>query len=699
MILGAHSYYSLRYGVLPPEQLVKLASAAGHSAMALTDINNVTAMFDFVKAARRYGIHPVAGMEIRLGDQLLYTAIARNENGFMQLNEWFSQHVLNRKPIPERPDDLADVFWIYPWGRFPSNPSENEWLGVRLDDRGRLLTAPKQWLTRTVIRHPFTFTTDLGFQFHRHLRAIDHNTLLSKIQPSMTALPNDRLFTPHEFKSAFDAWPDLYENTRRLLSQCQFDPDFDSPKNKQTYTGSRADDHILLRKLTYEGFEYRYGEGTPYARQRLDAELDTICRLGFAAYFLITHDIIHYSLSQGIYHVGRGSGANSLVAYCLCITDVDPIELNLYFERFINPKRTSPPDFDIDYSWRDRDRILEYIFRRFGYRHTALLGTTVTFQTNAAVRELAKVYGLPKTEVDQLLKAPNRPANRDEVINTVLYLAKFLTDFPNLRSIHAGGVLISEKPIYAYTALDMPPKGFQTTQWDMYVAESIGFEKIDILSQRGIGHINECVEIIHQNRGIDIDVHRVEAFKRDQKSLDLLYRGETIGCFYIESPAMRSLLKKLRCRDYKTLVAASSIIRPGVAQSGMMAEFIRRFHNPKGFKYLHPIIEEQLSETFGIMVYQEDVLKVCHHFAGLDLADADVLRRLMSGKHRKKGDLERISDRFFENCRQRGYPHEVVHELWRQISSFARYSFSKAHSASYAAESFQSLYLKAHFPL
>jgi DNA polymerase-3 subunit alpha len=272
-------------------------------------------------------------------------------------------------------------------------------------------------------------------------------------------------------------------------------------------------------------------------------------------------------------------------------------------------------------------------------------------------------------------------------------------DFPNLRSIHAGGVLISEEPLTAYTALDMPPKGFPTTQWDMYVAETLGFEKLDILSQRGIGHIKECADIVHRNRGEVVDVHRVDAFKKDAKVKEQLQSGETIGCFYIESPAMRGLLTKLRCDNYRSLVAASSIIRPGVAQSGMMREYIHRFHHPDDFEYLHPIMEEQLKETFGVMVYQEDVIKVCHHFAGLDLADADVLRRAMSGKFRSRTEFDRIAQRFFDNCRDRGYPDALTHEVWRQISSFAGYSFSKAHSASFAVESFQSLYLKAHYPL
>ena len=232
----------------------------------------------------------------------------------------------------------------------------------------------------------------------------------------------------------------------------------------------------------------------------------------------------------------------------------------------------------------------------------------------------------------------------------------------------------------------------------MYIAEDLGFEKLDILSQRGIGHIKDCVDIVYQNKGIKIDAHEVDKFKKDPRVREQLISGDTIGCFYIESPAMRGLLKKLRCDDYLTLVAASSIIRPGVAKSGMMRTYIQRFHQPTGFKYLHPILEAQLKETYGVMVFQEDVLKVCHHFAGLDLADADVLRRMMSGKSKQNSDLQRIRDKYFTNCKAHGYSDELAKEVWRQIESFAGYSFSKAHSASYAVESYQSLYLKTYFP-
>ena len=497
----------------------------------------------------------------------------------------------------------------------------------------------------------------------------------------------------------FEDFPQLIRNTEKLIDDCHFSFDFKSIKNKKSYTGNAYDDKLLLEKLAYDGMKYRYGNNNKTALARVKKELEIIDQLGFSAYFLIAADIIRYSMHRGYYHVGRGSGANSVVAYCLRITDVCPIELDLYFERFLNPKRKSPPDFDIDYSWKERDDVTEYIFRRYGRKHTALLGAMSTFKDRSIIRELGKVYGLPKEDIDRLIKYPDSPLNKNEICRDIMNHYHSIEDFPNVRSIHAGGVLISEEPLTCYTSLDLPPKGFPTTHFDMYLAEDIGFEKLDILSQRGIGHIKDAADIIYRNQGIKVDIHDVHKFKNDAQVKKQLKSGDTIGCFYIESPAMRGLLKKLRCDTYLTLVAASSIIRPGVARSGMMKEFVYRFHNPGKFRYLHPVMEEQLKETYGVMVYQEDVLKVGHHFGGLDLADADVLRRMMSGKSRNKKHLLEIEEKFFSHCKKMGYPDELSKEVWRQIESFAGYSFSKAHSASYAVESFQSLYLKTYFPL
>jgi DNA polymerase-3 subunit alpha len=691
------------------ETLVREAARLGIEALALTDINNSMGMVDFVRTCHEHGIHPIAGMEFRSGDRHLYTGIARNPNGFRQLNDFLSYHNESGVSLPDRAPPLEDVWFIYdfmdnPWegkqGKRVQKIREQELIGVRPADVNKILTS--RWSsdhTRLVVRHPVTFLQEGDHALHRHLRAIDHNILLSQLKSHHLADQSEVLLSPDLLRCAYGEYPAVLKNSERIISGCWMDFDFSTVKNKKTFTGTRHDDKVLLEKLAMEGMVYRYGPANREAIRRVRHELEIIDRLGFSSYFLITWDVVRYSLSRGFYHVGRGSGANSIVAYCLRITDVDPIDLDLYFERFINPKRTSPPDFDIDFSWKERDEVLDYIFKRYGRKHTALIGTVSSFRDRSIFRELGKVYGLPKEEIDLLVKEPENHLNANNITRRIYEAGSLMMDFPNLRSIHAGGVLISEEPLTAYTALDMPPKGFPTTQWDMYVAEILGFEKLDILSQRGIGHIKECAEIIRCNRGISVDVHRVDEFKRDRAVLEQLQRGETNGCFYIESPAMRGLLTKLRCDGYRSLVAASSIIRPGVAQSGMMREYIHRFHHPGDFEYLHPIMEEQLKETFGVMVYQEDVIKICHHFAGLDLADADVLRRAMSGKYRSRSEFDRIARRFFDNCRERGYPDGLIEEVWRQISSFAGYSFSKAHSASFAVESFQSLYLKTHYPL
>jgi len=701
MYLNCHSYYSLRYGTLPLDKLVETAANIGIEAMALTDINNSMGIVDFVKECAKKGVKPIAGIEFRDGNKLLYIGITKNNPGFKELNDFLSHHNINGTPLPPRPPAFDNCYVIYPFGKFqPTELRDNEFTGMRPSELNLLLSSGyRHRQEKLVALCPVTFTDENGYELHRNLRAIDNNILLSMLTPDMVAPPDEMLAAPAEIRQQYSYYTDILKNTEKILNGCTIEFDYKTVKNKKLFSASAYDDRLLLEKLTMDGLQYRYGKKDKEALKRVKHELEIIDRLGFSAYFLITWDIIRYTMSRGFYHVGRGSGANSIVAYCLRITDVDPIELNLYFERFMNPKRSTPPDFDIDYSWKDRDEVFDYIFKRYGREHTALLGATSTFKGKSTLRELGKVYGLPKEEIDTLVEDPKNPLNENAIVHHIRNLGTRMTDFPNIRSIHAGGVLISEEPVTCYTALDMPPKAFPTTQWDMYVAEDLRFEKLDILSQRGLGHIKECADIIRQNRGVEVDVHRVQDFKNDEKVRSQLRVSETIGCFYIESPAMRGLLSKLKCDTYLTLVAASSIIRPGVARSGMMKEYIWRFHNPDKFSYIHPIMKEQLNETFGVMVYQEDVLKICHHFAGMDLADADVLRRAMSGKFRSRVEFQKIVDKFFDNCRSRGYPEDIIKEVWRQIESFAGYSFSKAHSASFAVESYQSLYLKAHYPV
>ncbi|GAB2536512.1 DNA polymerase III subunit alpha [Rufibacter soli] len=703
MLAFVHSYYSLRYGTLSPEELVAEARANGYSALALTDINSTSGVFPFVQACVAQGIEPVVGIEFRVGSKWVYTGIAKNQEGFRELNEFLSGYLLAHQTLPLVPPAFEQAYIIFPFvrGQELQRPlHDNEYVGVRPSQINQLLFSDlRKQGVRLVLYPLFTCKNQEGVALHRHLRAIDHNILLSQLDLGHGLAEESCFQEVDSIRRKGDSFPELLKHNQELAREARFSFDFAKRRNKLYFTTSAQEDIVLLRKLALDGAGRRYGASNKVAKQRVEHELDIIEKLQFGAYFLITEDVISYARKRNFYHIGRGSGANSVVAYCLGITDVDPIELDLYFERFLNPKRTSPPDFDIDFSWDERDEVLDYIFKRYGREHTALMGAMVTFQQSSILRELGKVYGLPKTELDALVEQPQAPGNANHLTKEIFRYGQLLQDFPNVRSIHAGGVLISEDSIYNYTALDRPPKGLPTVQWDMYVAESIGFEKLDILSQRGIGHIKECVQLVQQNRGIKVDAHEVAKFKQDERVKEQLKSGDTIGCFYIESPAMRGLLTKLHCDNYLSLVAASSIIRPGVAKSGMMKAYIERFHHPDKIQHLHPVMAEQLGETYGVMVYQEDVLKVCHHFAGLDLADADVLRRGMSGKYRSKAEFQKLVDKFFDNCRAKGYPEAITKEVWRQVESFAGYSFSKAHSASFAVESYQSLFLKTHYPL
>lgn len=700
MYLNCHTYYSMRFGTLSVSELVSLAEEHGIGSLALTDVHSTSAVYEFVRRCKKAGIEPVVGMEFRREDRLLYIALSRNLNGFREINEFYSKYAHQHRKFPDLPPYWEDVFVIYPWERRDVvSLSEREFLGIRKEQLSQLLRSRyRHRQDKLVIHQPVTFIGGLGQEMHRMLRAMDHNTLLSKLTARQQLGAEARFVTPSQLVKAFEQYPRLIANSERLLAACSFDFVEGRRLSKQTFTGAKYDDMLLLNKLAREGLVRRYGRYHPHALKRMERELEVIDQLDFNAYFLITWDFVNYGRSRGFFHVGRGSGANSLVAYCLGITDVDPIELDLYFERFLNPKRTSPPDFDIDYSWKDRDDVIDYVLKRYRGTHAALLATYNTFKERSAIRELGKVFGLPKQEIDILTHLGIDALAPDQTSQRVLTYAHLIQNFPNHLSIHAGGVLISQEPIHCYTATDMPPKGFPITHFDMYEAEDIGLHKFDILSQRGLGHIRDGIDIVQAQRGEAVDIHKVQHFMRDERVRDLLRSGRTVGCFYIESPAMRGLIRKLSCDNYPTLVAASSVIRPGVARAGMMRAFIER-HNGVEFEYPHPKIEELLDETYGIMVYQEDVLKMVHGFAGLDLAEADLLRRAMTGKSRTQDEFVRLKERFHDACLEKGYPKAEVKEIWRQIESFAGYSFSKAHSASFAVESFQSLYLKAYYPL
>jgi DNA-directed DNA polymerase III PolC len=698
MYLNCHSYHSLRYGTIPLSELVAQAQAYNLTSLALTDINTVTGIYDFTKQCKQANIKPIVGVEFRQDNQLLFIGLAKNQKGIGEMCRLLTQHNLGKTTLPNVAPAFEHVFIIYPTSNAPKDLRDFEYIGIRPQEIIKLFKPKwKNKIQKSVILQPVTFTTKKEYNLHRILRAIDNNTLLSKLTETDICTTSEIMISSQELIKNYSEYPAIIKNTEALINQCNFEFEFKTPRNKKFYTRSKEGDRLLLENLAKSGLIKRYGHKNAEAQARVLKELKVINELNFSGYFLITWDIIQYSKSQGFMHVGRGSGANSIVSYCLGITDICPIELDLYFERFLNESRKSPPDFDIDWSWRERDVILEYIFKRFDPNHVAFCGTNVEFKYRSIFREVGKVFGLSKDELDGLSKAKGRQRETNSVVKYVEEYGMMLEKYPNQRSMHSCGIIISEEPITNFTALEMPPKGFPIVQFDMHIAEDIGFEKFDILSQRGLGTIDEAVKIIKKNRGIKVDITNINLSKDEAKCNELLAVGKTLGCFYIESPAMRGLLRRLKCDNYKTLVAASSIIRPGVAQSGMMREYIFRHNNPTKFEYFHEVFKEQLGETYGIMVYQEDVIKIALGYAGLAPAYGDILRRAISGKGRSLQELQTVKEQFFISCQQRGHPLKLSEEVYRQIESFAGYSFCKAHSASYAVESYQSLYLKTYY--
>jgi len=704
MFLNCHTYYSLRYGTIKPERLLAIASENGLQTLALTDINATSACLEFVRLSPKYKIKPIIGVDFRNGARQQFILIAKNNNGFYHINRYLSTflHDLESK-IPERAPQLEDTFVVYPYAHNISyDLKANEFLGIKPQDLNKLKFSKwNAFRSKLVVLQTVSFENKKGFNTHRLLRAIDNNTLLSKLPKSEQGQETDIMLPYDELCNIYQEFPELLKNTASLLEGCHIEFDFShqTPANQKSFTADEESDYQLLEKLTYEGIAYRYPDLGPKVYERIEKELEIIKKQGFVSYFLINWKILEYARSKGYFYVGRGSGANSIVAYLLRITDVDPIELDLYFERFINIFRKNPPDFDIDFSWADRDDITRFIFENF--KNVALLTVYNTFKFRASVRELGKVFGLPKGEMDVLTKGDYSVKDLDKLSRLVIKYGTYIQGFPNYLGIHASGIIISEKPIHYYTSTFMPPKGFPTTQFDMVVAEDVGLYKFDILSQRGLGKIKDTLEVVEYNHPekSPIDIHDIKRFKQDERIKYLLKNAKAIGCFYVESPAMRMLLKKLQVDNYLGLVAASSVIRPGVAQSGMMREYILRYRYPERRKDAHPVLLNIMPETYGVMVYQEDVIKVAHLFGGLTLGEADRLRRGMSGKFRSRDEFLMVKQQFFDNCKRTGKPEHLTAEIWRQIESFAGYAFAKGHSASYAVESYQSLFLKAYFPL
>ncbi|MFW6374450.1 MAG: DNA polymerase III subunit alpha [Thermodesulfobacteriota bacterium] len=716
--LTVRSGYSLMWGASGVQALCRHARRLGYDRLALTDTDNLYGLWPFLTACDQEGIRPIVGAEVT--DPKTKTravCLVKNTEGYGRLCRLLTRRHARadfdlKSSIIELSEGLAvltgspgllhagytagiDIAAAMP--RRPVSASHP------LRRTARDLNIPVVAVPGSFFLHPEDAAV------HRVLRAIDRNTSLCRLTPGDTAPADAFLASPEIYRERFAVCPEAIENTAAVAERITFThPNFGLVM-PPFEAGPPEEALVRLRRAAYAGARDRYGELSETVVERLEHELRIIAEMGFCGYFLIVADIVRRSPRT----CGRGSGAASLVAYCLGITNVCPVKHNLYFERFLNPGRKDPPDIDVDFAWDERDDVIAGVLDQYAGR-AAMVSNHICFQPRMAVRETARVFGLTDREIKQitdrlpwLWRAHEADGNLQERIAAlpqlrgidfsepwpeILSIAQRIIGLPRYLSVHPGGVVITPGRIDDYVPIQTAPKGVPILQWEKDAVEDAGLVKIDLLGNRSLGVIRDTLADMHANH-IDFDEQRWEP-EDDFPTQENLARGNTMGCFYIESPAMRLLQQKTRVGDFEHLVIHSSIIRP--AANEVIQEYIHRLHGG-GWTPIHPLMDDVLGETFGLMVYQEDVSRVAVRVAGFSHAEADGLRKVMSKKDREHR-LRDYHERFVTGARFRGVDDDCIDKIWRMIMSFNGYSFCKPHSASYARVSFQAAYLKTHHP-
>ncbi|MGD8366614.1 MAG: DNA polymerase III subunit alpha [Desulfobacterales bacterium] len=717
--LAVHSHYSLMRGTASPARLCARARELGYRQLALTDTDNLYGLWPFLAACKKEGLSPVVGAEVTdptAGKRAV--CLVKTAGGYANLCRLLTaRHMAPDFSLQTALPPLAPGLAV-----LTDDPYLlTRWAGAGVDVCGaacgrplppghRLRKAADRWNVPIAAVPESLFLFPEEFQTHRLLRAVDNNTCLSRLSPADTAGTEAWLAGPEEYRRRFAASPEAIRATAQIAGRIEFTgPSF----GIVLPPWSGGDARGVLRRNAYQGARRRYGaELSEPVVERLEQELAVIEQMGFSSYFLIVADIV----AQSPRTCGRGSGAASLVAYCLGITNVCPIKHNLYFGRFLNPGRKDPPDIDVDFAWDERDDVQAAVLARFSGR-AAMVCNHVLFQPRMAIRETAKVFGLPETEIGRitrrlpsfwrlhavdgelLAQIRRRPEARNvsfpEPWPEILAAARRIVGVPRYLSVHSGGVVITPEPIDVYVPIQRAAKGVPILQWEKDGTEEAGLVKIDLLGNRSLGVIRDALADIREggDEPAAPDETRWEP-EDDFATQEAVAQGRTMGCFYIESPAMRLLQQKTRVGDFDHLVIHSSIIRP--AANDCIAEYIRRLHGG-GWDPIHPLLADVLDETFGIMVYQEDVSKAATALAGFSAAEADALRKVLSKKDKERALVD-YRERFFTGARARGVSEDKAEAVWEMILSFSGYSFCKPHSASYARVSFQAAYLKVHFP-
>lgn len=763
--LHCHTHYSLLDGLPKPADYVKKAKRDGSPAVAVTDHGNLHGVIDFYRVAQKEDIKPIIGIELytaatsrhakqtgvdnRIGHMLL---LARNNEGYENLLELSSKAHLEGFYYKPRIDmellkehskglimSTACLQGDIPRALLSNNEeearrlleeyktifgSENVYLEVQhhpqLMEQG--IVNEKLISLGRATKTPLIATNDCHYASLEDKEA--HDVLLC-VQTGSTIHDEGRFRMDAEFdlkepefmKQAFSHVPEAITNTLHIAERCDVSisigeknliPAFDAPFNKSTKD--------YLRELCEEGLVQRYGKNpSQEIKDRLDYELDLVHEMGFDTYFLIVHDFVAFAKNSGILvGPGRGSAAGSIIAYCLRITDIDPIKYKLIFERFLNPERISMPDIDIDFADNRRDEVLEYVVEKYGKERVAQIITFGTMAARAAVRDVGRALGMTYSEVDVIAKLiPARPGIKLEEaleqeselrnhyesnpqIQKLLDLASKLEGVVRHASVHACAVVISDKPLVKYTPLQNAPGGQEEqviTQYDMYSVEALGLLKMDFLGLKNLTILQSALKIIKRTKDTDIDLEGLPL--DDTKTFELMARGETTGVFQFESAGMKRYMKQLKPTRFEDLIAMNALYRPGPMD--WIPSYIKGKHDPKSVKYLHDSFKEILEETYGVAVYQEQILQLSQLVAGFSLGEADILRKAVGKKIPELLATQRT--KFIEGAVEKGHTEKFAIEVFEKvIEPFAGYGFNKAHATCYAMIAYLTAYLKSHYP-
>ncbi|HEY9383583.1 MAG TPA: DNA polymerase III subunit alpha, partial [Gemmatimonadales bacterium] len=724
--LHTHSWFSLGSGPSSPEVLIEAAAAHGFDTLACTDTNAVYGAVEFQRAAEATGIRPILGAQLVLEDEEC-VALATDAQGWAALCRAIS--ALHWREVGKASADLpsyrlsdlahdrAGLLLLSASLPFlervvQQSGSTDVYAELRPGkQRHAVLAAARRLGVLPVATNGVRYAHPEDWSRHRLLVAIANNATLSQVGRTDDAA---WLKPAPELARHFPDVPEALDRAGELAERCRYR----IPIGRRIVPprfAEAADAFARLRALAYEGALRRYGTIAPITRDRLEHELAIIGMKGFADYFLVVRDIV----ANGPTHCGRGSVANSVVSYCLGITHVEPLGAGLLFERFLNPERKDPPDIDLDFPWDERDHILAYVFKRYPRPRAAMVANHNTFKLRGALREVAKVHGRPAGEIrevtrripwysdavpiEQLLQEhPNfRGLDLPESWGELARVATPLVGTPRHLSLHPGGVVIVPGALTDYVPIEpavkrldgSPELTVPVIQFEKDGAEDAGLVKIDLLGNRSLAVIRDGIAAVARNTGRRLDYTSAEAGE-DPDTRELFRCGRTMGVFYTESPASRLLCQKSQAESFELLVLNTSIIRP--ASNRFIRSYLERLHGA-AYTPLDPSLRDTLSETFGVMVYQEDVVNVSASFAGMPLAAGDGLRKALSKKRPVKA-LASYAEEFFRGAAALGRTPEIAQQVWDMVMSFAGYSFCKGHSCSYIQVAQQSCYLRAHYP-